>query len=139
MNLFLSGDLIKIEFPDENLKIKEIKVGDNHNLMLSINGDLWANGDNSAGQVDGDLDKFLYYDCTPKKVEFPEKGKIKKFYAKNNRSAAILDNGIAYYWGGYCYSDYYSLSKQPRYNGNIIKINFLFIEKNKKIFRIEYF
>ncbi len=85
--------------------------------MLTENGDLYGNGDNSAGQIDGDLDRFIEYDCTPKKIELPKNAKIKKFYAKNNRSAAIMEDGIAYYWGGYCYSPLYTLSKQPRYNG----------------------
>jgi len=90
--------------------------------MLSTEGDLYGNGDNSAGQIDGDLDRFIEYDCTPKKIELPNNAKINKFYAKNNRSAAILENGIAYYWGGYCYSPLYTLSKQPRYNGNLFRL-----------------
>jgi len=117
LTTFNSGELIKIEFPEKDLKIKEIKVGDNHNLMLTENGDLYGNGDNSAGQIDGDLDRFIEYDCTPKKIELPSTSKIMKLFAKNNRSAAILENGMAFYWGGYCYSPFYSLSKQPRYNG----------------------
>ncbi len=123
LTTYNSGELTKIEFPEKNLKIKEIKVGDNHNLMLSENGDLYGNGDNSAGQVDGDLDKFIEYDCTPKKIELPYKSKIIKFYAKNNRSAAILENGLAYFWGGFCYSPKYNLNNQPRFNGmnNIYK------------------
>lgn len=117
LTLFNTGELLKLEFPDTKTKIKEIKVGDNHNLMLSTEGDLYGNGDNSSGQIDGDLEKVIYYECTPKKIEFPQVSKIKKFYAKNNRSAAILDNGAAYFWGGYCYSQNYVLNKQPQYVG----------------------
>ena len=85
--------------------------------MLTEEGELYANGDNSAGQVDGNLEEFLYYKCTPQKLKLPEKNKIKKIFAKNNRSAVELENGNFYYWGGFSYHNQYSLSNQPKYMG----------------------
>lgn len=120
MNKHMTSVPIKVEFPHD-VKIVDLKVGDNHNLMLASDGTLYANGDNSAGQVDGDLDNFLYYNCTPKKVPLPEEAgqnnKIVKIYAKCNRSAALLENGNFYYWGGFSYHSQYYINIQPKYEG----------------------
>jgi alpha-tubulin suppressor-like RCC1 family protein len=163
LTLFNSGDLIKIEFPDKNTKIIDIKCGDNHNLFLSDKGELFVNGDNTNGQLDGNLDGFLYYECTPKKLIFFDKAnsndnnnininnnnittekkddndnyndnshnieisntkKIKKIYAKHNRSAVLFEDGTAKFWGGFCYSPDYSMSKFPQFNGNFIILLF---------------
>jgi len=116
LNKTISSEPIKLEFPSD-IKIIALKVGDNHNLMLGDDGILYANGDNSSGQIDGDLDNFLYYNCTPKRVSIPSDSRIIKFYAKNNRSAALLQNGKFYYWGGYSYHIDYVINNQPKYDG----------------------
>ena len=134
--LFNSGELIKIEFPGKDTKITQIKCGDNHNLMLSEKGELFANGDNSQGQLDGNLNGFLYYECTPKKLNlFNEENekenlnfnqrKIKKIYAKHNRSAVLFDDGTAKFWGGFCYSHEYSMNNFPQYDGKYFYANFI--------------
>lgn len=107
-----------MEFPTQE-KIKEIQVGDSHNLMLSEDNLLYANGDNTSGQVDGDLENFLYYLCTPKIVPLQiEPGvKIEKMWARNNRSAALLSNGDLCYWGGFSYHPDYGLKNLPKYDG----------------------
>ena len=43
--------------------------------------------------------------------------KIVKMYAKNNRSAVILENGDAVFWGGVSYDPDCSLKTMPRYDG----------------------
>jgi alpha-tubulin suppressor-like RCC1 family protein len=132
LNISLSGKPIKLEF-SENVKIKSIKVGDNHNLMLGDDGQLYGNGDNSSGQLDGDLDNFLYYKCTPVRIPIPDESKIIKFYAKNNRSAALLENGKFYYWGGYSYNNGYLLNSQPKFEGFNLFNNEIGIPENCKI------
>lgn len=116
LKIAMSGEPIKLEFPKVNTKIEKIAVGDNHNLMLTTDGELYGNGDNSAGQVDGDLENFLYYYCTPKLITLPTEGPIERLFAKNNRSAVILNN-IAYYWGGFSYNPKYLLNSLPKYDG----------------------
>jgi len=116
MNTTISGVPIKLEYP-KDVKIVQIKIGDNHNLMMTDDGILYANGDNSMGQVDGELDNILYYHCTPKKITLPDSSPIQKLFAKNNRCAVILKNGKSYYWGGLAYDPKCRLNMLPRYMG----------------------
>jgi alpha-tubulin suppressor-like RCC1 family protein len=112
----MASSPLKIEF-EKDLKIISIQSGDNHNLMLSDQGELYANGDNSAGQVNGNLESLMYYHCTPQRIILPDQANIKRIIAKCNRSAVELDNGKFYYWGGYSYHNGYSISNQPKYIG----------------------
>jgi alpha-tubulin suppressor-like RCC1 family protein len=116
LNMGMTSTPLKIEF-ERDIKIIDIKTGDHHNLMLSDNGELFANGDNSAGQINGNLEDFMYYHCTPQKVILPDKENIKRIFAKTNRSAVELENGKFYYWGGNSYHNSYSIANQPKYNG----------------------
>lgn len=129
LNLALVSEPIKIEFPDDKIKIKAISIGDNHNLMLSEGGELYGNGDNSLGQINGNTDNFLYYFCTPQLISFKSKdskddekisnnGKILKFKARNNRSCAFFENGIVLYWGGFSYHPKFTINSLPIYDGN---------------------
>lgn len=114
-NLDISTDFIKIHFAN-NDKIKEIKAGDNHNLFLTTENKLYANGDNSIGQVNGNLnDDTFNFECTP--VLIPLEDEVISIKAKNWRSAAKLKNGKVYYWGGFHYLPKISLRKLPKYNG----------------------
>lgn len=116
MNTTKSGHPVKLEFP-RDVKIVQIKVGDSHNLMMTDEGFIYSNGDNSMGQVDGELNNFMYYQCTPKRIIIPDDSPIKSVYAENNRSAAILQNGKSYYWGGLNYESDTRLTVLPRYSG----------------------
>jgi alpha-tubulin suppressor-like RCC1 family protein len=116
MNTTRSGVPVKLEFP-KDIKIAQIKIGDSHNLMMTKEGELYSNGDNSTGQIDGELDNFLYYHCTPKRINLPDSSPIKKIFAQSNRSAAILENGKSYYWGGFAYEPKCKFNKLPRYDG----------------------
>ena len=101
----------------DNPKIISLKVGDNHNLMLSSEGELFANGDNSFGQLNGNLDDFIYYHCSPIKVNLNTDKEIIKIFAQNNRSAALLSNGEIHYWGGFSYHPSFSIRNLPKYDG----------------------
>jgi len=102
--------------------------------MLGEDGSIYANGDNSNAQVDGNLDNFLYYHCTPQKIRLPENSKVEKIYAKCNRSAVKLSNGNYYYWGGYSYNLDYPLNNQPKYVGFNLLNNETGIPEDSKIF-----
>ena len=129
--IFNNGEFsIKIEFPF-NDKIVEIYTGDNHSLFLNESGVLYGNGDNSIGQLDGNLNYFLKEQCSVKEIKLPSKNKITKLIAKNNRSCAFfgmvyifnniyIDNGEVYYWGGLAYDPRYSYNNFPKYSGIII-------------------
>lgn len=83
--------------------------------MLSESGIVYANGYNHFGQLDGNLEDRIYYSCTPKSLEF--ESKVVKLFARNNRSAVILENGDAFYWGGISFDQNYNLKNMPKYNG----------------------
>ena len=91
LTVFKTGKPIKIEFPF-NEKIVDIKCGDNHSLFLTECGQLYGNGDNSIGQLDGNLNYFLKEQCSVKLINLPIKSKIVKLIAKNNRSCAFFGN-----------------------------------------------
>jgi alpha-tubulin suppressor-like RCC1 family protein len=92
-------------------------IGDNHNLFLTKDNLLYSNGDNTYGQLDGELDNFLYYNCAPKRIVLPNSSEIVKIYARNIRSAVMLSDNSCYYWGGHAFIPGYSLLKLPRYEG----------------------
>lgn len=122
MNIHITSQPVKLEFM-EHVKIVELYVGDSHNLMLAEDGSLYANGDNSAGQIDGVLDNFMYYNCSPIKITLPSKSSIKSIKAKNNRSAAMMEDGNIFYWGGFSYHPKYRINYLPKYDGfNIFNV-----------------
>jgi alpha-tubulin suppressor-like RCC1 family protein len=95
-----------------------MSVGDNHNLFLTKENILYSNGDNTYGQLDGELDNnFLYYHCAPKRVVLPKSDEVVKILGKNIRSSAMLANGTTYYWGGHAFVPGYNLRHLPRYEG----------------------
>jgi alpha-tubulin suppressor-like RCC1 family protein len=130
LNIHKSLKPIKIDFPMKDHKIIEISIGDNHNIMLSSEGELFGNGDNSAGQIDGNLDNFLYYYCSPKNIILPDSTKIVKIWGKNNRSACMLENGKVLYWGGFSYHPKYKITSLPKYNGFNIMNNEVGLPEN---------
>jgi alpha-tubulin suppressor-like RCC1 family protein len=117
INIQITDVPVRMEFINPNEQIKEIAIGDNHNLMLSKDGTLYGNGDNTFGQVDGELDNALYYQCAPKRVILPKSDEIVKMFAKNTRSAVILSNNDAYFWGGNAFVPGYPLAHMPKYEG----------------------
>ncbi len=128
----MSGTPKLIEFGSD-VKVTKILTGDNHNIMLGEDGSLYANGDNSSGQIDGELDKSLYFICTPKKVPIPSNSKIKKIYAESNRTAALIENGEMWYWGGFAYEPKRSTRNFARYDGFNLYNSELGVPKNAKI------
>lgn len=131
MNLTKSSEPVQIQFHDDSVKVKSIHVGDSHNLMLTETGELYGNGDNSVGQITSSTDDFLYYYCTPLKINIPgldheepnKKARIDKVVTSAVRSAVMLDNGKVYYWGGYSYDPRYGLKNLPQYDGNYVELS----------------
>lgn len=107
---------MKVHFPNDAYIVK-MKCGEHHNLFLSKDGVLYGNGDNSLGQLDGDLDSPDKIQCVPKEVILPSESKIVEIMANNHRSAALLENGEVYYWGGFSFDPKYSLLNQPKHCG----------------------
>lgn len=67
----LSKNPVRINIKnDENkdILIKQIKSGDLHNVFLSESGDVYTNGDNSLGQLNGEVDSSILYKSTPEKI-----------------------------------------------------------------------
>ena len=79
---------VQVKFP-ENTVIKQIAVGNTHNLALDINGNVWgwgANSNNALGKTSS----------TPVKLEISN---IKKIAANNDQSMALTEDGYVYVWG----------------------------------------
>ncbi len=131
----LSKNIVRVYFPGDPFIVK-MKSGEHHNLFLSKDGVLYGNGDNSLGQLDGDLDSADKIQCVPKEITLPSHSKIIEFMASNHRSAAILENGEVYYWGGFSFNPKYSLLSQPKYNGFNLMNTENGIPENAKIVNI---
>ncbi|MED2737010.1 hypothetical protein [Bacillus toyonensis] len=74
--------------------IKSIALGMNHNLFLDFEGNVWAAGDNSLGQLGIGNTKSP---SIPTKI--PSLSKVSYIGAGLNSSYAILQNGEALSWG----------------------------------------
>ena len=131
----LSKNIVRVYFPGDPFIVK-MKSGEHHNLFLSKDGVLYGNGDNSLGQLDGDLDSADKIQCVPKEINLPSQSKILEIIANNHRSAAILENGEVYYWGGFSFDPIYSLLNQPKYSGFNLMNTEKGLPENAKIINI---
>ena len=119
---FTSYTPIEIVF-EKKCFIKEMAIGDNHNIFLTEKGEVFSNGDNNIGQINGELDNPIYYECSPIKLKFSSSGssntneKAEKVYAKNFRSAVRLKNNKHIFWGGFSYDPSFRIKDLPRYDG----------------------
>ncbi len=81
-------------FMPDSCRITSISAGTNHNLALDQYGNLWAWGNNSAGQL-GDGTKTN----SNVPIQIMKGHKFKKISAGNDCSAAIDVDGYLYGWG----------------------------------------
>ena len=79
---------VQVAFP-ENTKIKQIAIGNTHNLALDTEGNVWGWGAN-ANYALGTTSS------TPVKLGITN---IKKIAANNNQSMALTKDGYVYVWG----------------------------------------
>ncbi|XP_041067079.1 X-linked retinitis pigmentosa GTPase regulator [Carcharodon carcharias] len=78
-------------------KVKHVACGRNHTLVCTEQGNVYATGDNSEGQLGlGDTEGKTTFQL----VEFfTNKQKIKHLAAGSNISAALTENGNLFMWG----------------------------------------
>lgn len=82
-----------------------VAAGYKHNLVLTNNGDVWAFGENSHGQLGYGSTNAS---STPVKVDFsntPQIGRIIQISASANSSYALDDKGQLWGWGSNAYSN----------------------------------
>ena len=79
---------VRVQFP-EGVVIKQIAVGNTHNLALDVDGNVWGWGVNSNNALSLTA-------STPKKLGL---SKIKKVVANNDQSMALTEDGYVYVWG----------------------------------------
>ena len=126
-----SHDIVQIEF-ESDVFIVKIEAGDNHSLFLSKDGRLFANGDNTQGQLNGITENITHFICSPIEVFSNCNDKIVDIKSKNLKSLAKFESGKVAFWGGLYYQPSIRLNKLPKIDG----INYYNMEKgleNKKI------
>lgn len=79
---------VEVKFP-EGIIIKQIAVGNTHNLALDVDGNVWGWGANSNNSL-------TFTASTPKKLDLSN---IKKIAANNDQSMALTEDGYLYVWG----------------------------------------
>ena len=115
-----SSDMpVKVKFP-EGITIKQIAIGNSHNLALDTDGNVWGWGANSNNAL-GVTAK------TPVKLKLSN---IKKIAANNDQSMALTNDGYVYVWGlnnnGELGTRTYEAVKEPTllpYVNNILDIS----------------
>lgn len=80
------------------VKFSTVAIGLNHILALDTEGNIWAWGDDSKGQV-GDNDGSYYTNSTPEKILDNSNGAWKYIAAYANVSLAIDANDKLFGWG----------------------------------------
>lgn len=99
-NLMIKGKyFINDFFEKKGLKVKKMRSGARHTLILLDNGELYAFGDNCDRQCIG-FENFVY---EPKKIELTENCKIIDIECGFNHSIAKSDKGKIYAWGDSAY------------------------------------
>ncbi|NBT90017.1 MAG: DUF5011 domain-containing protein [Verrucomicrobia bacterium] len=78
-------------------KVVQIAAGDRHSLFLTEDGEVYASGINSAGQLG--LPASVVSASTPTKLTFPDGTVIRKLVTGLNRAHAIAANGKVFAWG----------------------------------------
>ena len=89
--------LIPRQIKDINFKIKQIACGSQHTLLLSEDGDIYALGNNSHGQLGLSVQNYPIV-SQPKKIEF-KYGKIGFIACNQTHSVLITENGDAFACG----------------------------------------
>ena len=85
------------ELPEVLLPLKQISLGINHLLLLTIEGEVYSIGDGSKGATGIRNRKYI---TTPCKVEFPFKNiSILKIAAGARHSLSLDTNNTVYSWG----------------------------------------
>ena len=79
---------VKVQFPD-GIKIKQIAIGNTHNLAIDTNGNLWGWGSNS---------NYALGTTSSVPVKLGLKN-IKKIAANSDQSMALIEDGYVYVWG----------------------------------------
>ena len=88
---------LSFELPITLLPIKQVKMGNNHILLLTIEGEVFAMGDGTKGATG---DKIRNFHCNPTKIEFPFPNTIIEKIAAGSRHSLALDNtNTLYSWG----------------------------------------
>lgn len=90
-----SQDVIQIDLPE---KITKIKLGDNHLIFLSKEGNLFTMGDNYYGQLGID-NNMIPKKTEPALISLPDESKCVDIHAYKNTSFAINTNHQLYIWG----------------------------------------
>jgi alpha-tubulin suppressor-like RCC1 family protein len=77
--------------------VTQMAAGDRHSLFLTADGEVYASGINSAGQLG--LPASVVSTSTPTKLTFPAGTQIRRLVAGLNRAHAIATDGKVYAWG----------------------------------------
>ena len=93
-----SDEPVEVTFPEGTL-ITQIAAGENHNVALDSNGNVWTWGRNNNYQI-GNTRANQY---TPYKVS--NLPKVIKISARNNNTMVITENNELYAWGLNAYGD----------------------------------
>ena len=93
-----SDEPVEVTFPEGTI-ITQIAAGENHNVALDSNGNVWTWGRNNNYQI-GNTRANQY---TPYKVS--NLPKVIKISAGNNNTMVITENNELYAWGLNAYGD----------------------------------
>ena len=91
---------------EENVKVKQVALGDKHTIALSTDGQVYVygyNGDGRLGKGNSSLVKNSKDNYLPAKIEIGEKKDVEQVYTYNGSSAALTTDGELYIWGNYQY------------------------------------
>lgn len=86
-----------LEFPE---KVVSVHTGSKHCLAVGSSGTLYGWGSKIHGQIDGCRDGLYSDHSSPQVIELPSTGKVLRAKAAFDRSAAFLENGQVFAWGG---------------------------------------
>ena len=84
-------------------KSKMIACGTKHSLVLGESGVVYGFGAKMHGQIDGHRDGYEIEQGAALPIEIPSQSRVKRIYAAFDRSAAIMENGEVWVWGGLDY------------------------------------
>ena len=82
---------------EEDVKVKQVALGNQHTVALSTDGQVYTWGENYAGQLGDGAGRR--YRLTPAKIEVGDGKKVAEVYAGYGCSAALTEDGELYMWG----------------------------------------
>lgn len=88
---------VKVVFPEDNVKIKQVTTGSDFSIAIDTDGQLWAWGRNNygqSGQGNDDDDQLV-----PVKVTLGDNEKAKSASAGTGHILALTESGNVYAWG----------------------------------------